>query len=100
MVIADNRDFAVGVWNLDTIYNRYLNLSTRVKRLLYEVVRAKGLTDQLKSDYVRCLFEWFAILKSDPGLPKSLLPDDWSPLEIGQMLDKVGETIVGLESNG
>ncbi len=99
MALGDNREFAMGVWGLNTIYNKYKNLSTKVERLLYEVIRAKGLTDRIKMDYHQSLFVWFSLLKEDPGLPKSLLPEDWPPLEIAWMLDRVSVVVGELEND-
>ena len=98
-LVGDDQSFASEVWSLDTIYNKYNLLIRRGERVLYRARRLKRLTNQVKIEYRQLLFSWFEAVFLDPGLPKRLLPSDWPRLEAQKLMDKLGKSVVELESD-
>lgn len=96
-LLGDDRSFATQVWDLDTIYNKYRELITLAEGVLHMAKREKGLIYQLEDSYRKVLFEWWDLLKIDPGLPKALLPNDWPRLEAGRLMVKIAFYLRGLE---
>lgn len=96
-LLGDDYSFATQVWQLDTIYNKYRELISLGFGVLHRSKREKGLTNQLEDAYRKLLFDWFDLMKMDPGLPKTLLQRDWPRLEAGKLMAKVAYYVRELE---
>ncbi|MBI2010355.1 MAG: hypothetical protein HYS86_04245 [Candidatus Chisholmbacteria bacterium] len=99
-LLGDDRTFATQVWELNTIYNKYRELITQALGVLHTVKREKGLTYQVEDAYQKLLFDWFGLLKIDPGLPKALIQSDWPRLEAGKLMAKIAFYLRELEEGG
>jgi len=73
------------VWNLEDLQGKYLDLIDRFPKIFSN----KRLINQRRQEWQE---DYFAILASDPGLPKELLPDDWPFERAKSIFKKLKET--------
>lgn len=77
LVVGDNQRLARQIWPLDSLSQNYLQLITKMKRLLMILKKKKVLSNKEKTSFSLILNNFFSLLEADPGLPKKLLPADW-----------------------
>lgn len=96
-VVGDDKSFSWEAFKLNTIYNKYLALSTQAEKVLYRVRREKRLTDQVKEEYGKLVLGWKNVLVDDPGLPKRLLIEDMGRESFVKALGMIAECVRELE---
>lgn len=78
VLLGDNKQLAKQIWPLEDLEKDYKNFVNQAKTLLKKIKKQKSLTDKAKTQFFLILDFFFSLLEKDPGLPKKLLPDDWS----------------------
>ncbi|MEK7499386.1 MAG: PaaX family transcriptional regulator C-terminal domain-containing protein, partial [Patescibacteria group bacterium] len=76
-LFGDEKEFVRQSWNLDFLSKQYAKLRTRVTSLLRWVERQNELNDSVKHQFSLLSMHIHQMLKSDPGLPAQLLPEDF-----------------------
>lgn len=71
------REIALKIWHLDDLAQKQHHFINQCQQLLKKITEEKRLKNQDKMKVVALFDNYFSLLSSDPGLPKSLLPDDF-----------------------
>lgn len=78
LLSGDDQGLAKKIWKLEELGEEYSNFIKRCQELLKKLETKKGLRDQTKNKVVNLFNLYFSLLSLDPGLPKRVLPSDWS----------------------
>ena len=76
-LFGDEKEFVRQSWNMDFLSKQYAKLRTRAVSLLHGVERQNELNDSIKHQFSLLSTHIYQMVKSDPGLPAQLLPDDF-----------------------
>jgi len=97
LLIGDSKQIAKKFWPVDQLVKDYLDLISKIKKMLKGLKKKKDLSNKEKNNFSLILNRLFTLLEKDPGLPKKVLPGDWPADQAKELFLKLALKISKLE---
>lgn len=89
LIVGDSLQLAKNLWGLEAKtreYHDFVNLCERLLKLARQNIM---LLKQPKLGFKLAFDQYFRLMKTDPGLPKKLLPVDWQADEAKELFSRL-----------